>query len=219
MPKKTAKTELTTTPIDQNLLDGAVDFINRSMHASSVQLAVIISEYVVATFFAGDVGLLSSKDPTKLLSFRALCEHPGLEMGVSTLQRLVRVGVQVRHLPADLAENLTMTHHRSLLAVPNAAHKQALARMAVKQHWSVQKLQAVIAAEHPQPPTHAGRATKPALLKWLTAMEKAVADQPETAVITAEFSLLAADEQIKLRVGLTALNQTLQQALAALAAN
>ena len=68
-------TDLTPPNIDAKLLDGAVDFINRATHASGVQLAVTISEYVIDTFFGGNAGLLSSKDPTKTASFRALCER------------------------------------------------------------------------------------------------------------------------------------------------
>jgi len=119
-------TDLTSPTIDKSVLDGAVDFINRATHASGLQLAVLISEYVTDTFFGGDIGLLSSKDPTKIASFHALCQREDLQMGVSTLYRLVKIGHQVRQMPADLAESLTPAQHRALLSEPNPLHKQHL---------------------------------------------------------------------------------------------
>lgn len=61
MPKKSATTALTLPQVDKNLLDGAVDFINRSARTSSLQLAKTISEYVVDTFFAGDPARLRAE--------------------------------------------------------------------------------------------------------------------------------------------------------------
>ena len=136
MTEITAKTPPT---IDQTLLDGAVHYLNRAMHASGLQLAVTVSEYVIETFFGGDIGLLSSKDSNKLASFRALCQREDLHMGVSTLNRLVRIGHKIKQLPADLAENLTPAHHRALLTAQGTQHKQHLARLTLQHHWTVQQ--------------------------------------------------------------------------------
>jgi hypothetical protein len=102
------------------------------MHKSGLQLAMEVSDFVAATFLGRDPAQLHSKDPHKLASFRALCQHPALQMGAATLNRLVRIGHQVRRLPPELAESLSPGHHRALLAVDNAQHKQHLARHAVQ---------------------------------------------------------------------------------------
>lgn len=130
-------------------------------------------------------------------------------MGASTLNNLVRIGLQVQHLPADLADNLTMTHHRALLAVKQAPHKQKLARQAVKYAWTVQQLKATIAAEHPQPANHAGRPAKAALLKWLEGLQKASGDKQAGPAFAAEFGELKAVEQAAFQLELAALVTTL----------
>ena len=216
MPKKTAKTALTVPNIDKNLLDGAVDFINRAVHASSIQLAVARSEYVIDTFFAGDPRLLSSKDPDKTASFRALCDHPQLQMSAATLFRLVRVGQQARHLPSDLAENLTQAQHRALLAVPDPRHKQHLARQAVQHRWTAEQLTSQIAAEHPPEKAPQGRPHKPELLKWLGAVRRSSGEPRDSAVLAEDFAKLTADEQAKFKADLTALQAEWAKVLAAI---
>jgi len=211
-------TDLTPHAIDPNLLNGAVDFINRAIHASGTQLAAILSEYVIDTFFGGEVSLLSSKDPTKTASFRALCEHPGLQMGASTLHRLVKIGVQVSHLPADISENLTMTHHRALLTVQEPGKKASLARKAVKHHWTAQKLQEVIAAEFPQPADTRGRPTKPEVLKWLGALRTAAGDKRNPAAFAADFAKLTEVDQAATLLTMAELRSELDALLAAVSA-
>ena len=195
---------------------GAVDFINHAARTSSQQLAKIISEYIRDSFFGGDLGLLSSKDPTKTASFRALCERQDLLMGVSTLYRLVKIGQQVQHLPADLAEKLTMTHHRALLAVSDKPHKAKLARQAVKHGWTVGQLQQVIAAEQPPLPDRPGRPLKPALLKWLGAVKKANEGKGDPIGFAVEFLDLDQGEQLAVKADLLALQAELAEVLAAI---
>lgn len=171
-----------------------------------------MSEYITATFFGGDIGLLSSKDPTKLASFRALCQREDLQMGVSTLNRLVRIGHQVRQFPAELAENLTPGHHRALLSVEPVAHKEKLARQAVKSHWTAQQLEKKIAAEKP-PTKHPGRPHKPDLLKWLAELERVAGKRDNAKAFAFEFAELAETEQAALVLDLAAVYAALGRLL------
>lgn len=200
--------------IDAALVDDAVAFINRAALVSGLQLASTVSSYVVDTFFAGDFAAVSSKDPHKTASFAALCQRDDLNMGEATLLRLVRIGHQARHLPADLAENLTLSHHRVLLAVPDGQHKQHLARMAVQHGWTVEQLQALILGEKPALPHPLGRPPKPVPLKWLGAVQKAVG-QASDAQWTAEVERLAPAHRAQLRAELLALQGQIQARLAA----
>jgi hypothetical protein len=127
---------------------------------------------------------------------------------------LVRIGHQARHLPADLAENLTLSHHRVLLAVPDGQHKQHLARMAVQHGWTVEQLQAVILGEKPALPHPLGRPPKPVPLKWLGAVQKAVG-QASDAQWTAEVERLAPAHRAQLRAELLALQGQILARLAA----
>ena len=207
-------TDLTPPTIDQNLIEGAVQFLNRATHASAVQLAVTVSEYIIDSFFGGDATLLSSKDPDKAASFRALCDHPQLQMSASTLNRLVRVGQQARHLPSDLAENLTQAQHRALLAVPDPRHKQHLALEAVKHHWTAEQLSNKIAAEHPPEKPPQGRPHKAELLKWLGAVRHTTGVARDPAGFVQDFSQLTDAEKAKFKADLAALQQELAEMLA-----
>jgi hypothetical protein len=217
-------TDLTATPddspgatLDPALLDGAVLFLNRAIHASGLQLAVTVSAYVTETFFAGDPAALTSKDPQKTASFRALCEREDLQMGASTLHRLVRIGQQARHLPADLAERLSMSQHRALLPVANAQHKQHLARLAVQHGWTTEQLTATVAAEHPQPPNHAGRPKKAEVLKWLDGLQRAAKARQDPAGFAVGYEALQASQQARVKADIQALHQELSALLAAIA--
>jgi hypothetical protein len=202
--------------VNPALLDGAVAFINRAARTSGLDLARAVSEYVVATFFGGDFSAVSSKDPHKSESFAALCAREDLQMGAATLHRLVRIGQQARHLPAELAESLSLSHHRLLLTVNDLQHKQKLARLAVRQAWTVEQLQSCIAAEKPAAPIPLGRPAKPAPLKWLGAVNKAVGQGQDTAAWTAEVALLPPAAQGKLKADLLALQAAIGERLAAL---
>ena len=215
-------TELTTPPADlpapdPALVDRAVLFLNRAMHASGLQLATTVSAYVTETFFAGDPAALSSKDSRKTASFRALCEREDLQMGVSTLHRLVRIGQQARHLPADLAERLSLAQHRALLPVPNALHKQHLARLAVQHGWTTEQLAATVAAEHPQPPRHAGRPKKAQVLKWLDGLQRAAQGRQDPSSFAAGYGALPPTEQARVKADISALHRDLTALLAAVA--
>ena len=199
---------------DVALLDGAVLWLNRTIQASGIQLAVQVSDYVLDTFFGGDISALSSKDPQKTASFRALCEREDLQMGASTLHRLVRIGQQARHLPADLSESLSLGHHRALLTVDNLAHKQHMAREAVRHGWSAEKLAETLAAEHPQAPQRPGRPRKPELLKWLGTVRREVAVRQDDRKFAKDFAVLHVADQAAAKAELRALRQRLDQLLA-----
>jgi hypothetical protein len=210
-------TEPLPLQVDLDLLDGAVLFLNRAIHASGLQLAMTVSAYVTETFFGGDVAALSSKDSQKTASFRALCERDDLQMGASTLHRLVRIGQQARHLPADLSESLSLGHHRALLTVDDPRHKQHLARLAVQKGWTADKLRTTIAAEQPLPAHRPGRPKKAELLKWLGAVRREVTVQQDVGIFVAQFAELQADQQLAARAEMQAMRQRLDDLLMAVA--
>jgi hypothetical protein len=215
-----AMTDEITEPMqitpDITLIDGAVLWLNRTIQASGIQLAIQVSDYVLDSFFGGDMTSLSSKDPQKTASFRALCAREDLQMGASTLHRLVRIGQQARHLPADISERLSLGHHRALLSVDNAAHKQHMAREALRHSWSAEKLAATLAAEHPQSPHRPGRPKKPALLKWLGSVRREVAVCQDARKFAKEFTALPTADQAIAKAELLAVRHRLDDLLATL---
>lgn len=201
---------------DAALLDTAIRFLQHAVHTSGLQLATQVSAFVVDTFFGGDPAGLSSKDPHKTASFAALCARPDLPMAQATLYGLVRVGQQVRHLPPDLAESLSISHHRALLALPNPQHKQHIARLAVQHGWSVAQLRATIHAEKPLVGKPRGRPPLAPEVKWLGGVQRAAGSGLSPVAFAKSFAVLPVDEQAKLRQELVALRRLLQSLEAAI---
>ena len=173
-------------PTDQLLLDGAVAYLNGAMRESGVKLATTVSDYVVLAFFGGDATKLSQRGRAKASGYAALCEREDLEMGAATLQRLVRIGLQVKALPPELGTALTPGQHRALLVVAEPEHKVELAKAALAEHWTAERLEEVIAAEKVEGAKRGGRPAVPAVIKAISALRKAVAAfGPEDAIATA----------------------------------
>jgi len=160
--------------VDAVKVDRAVGFLNSAMRESGIQLAVRVSDYVVSEFFGGDVVQLDSRDRTKAVSYNALCRHPDLQIGEATLRRLARVGIQVRQLPDEVAGRLSQRHHRALLTVDDPRRKEELARAAVVEDWSPDKLAGVIAVDHQTAKPRTGRPAAPHVVKAISAVTRAV---------------------------------------------
>jgi len=188
--------------VDLQLVEGAVAWLNRSVQASGVQLAVQVSEYVLATFFGGDFAAFSDHDGQKSVSFKALCRREDLELGESTLYRLVRIGHQVGQLPGDVADSLSLTHHRTLLAVTDQRHRQHLARLAVAEKWSVAQLTAAVAAQRPAQGKRPGRPAEPVALKWLGEVGRVVEKGPDVAQFGAWYAGLDDDAKAAVHTAL-----------------
>lgn len=178
------------------LVDAAVAHLNGILRDNGLQLALAVSDYVVNTLFGGDSTAVTSHDPTKLVTYRTLCDHPQLQMGANTLRRLVRIGLQVHALPQDVAMQLSPAQHRALLVVGDVAEKGQLARQAIENHWDADALAAAIKAGRSPQKHPRGRAAAPELVKEVNAVVKAVRQLPSAADFLAAYGQLAnADKQ------------------------
>lgn len=126
--------------IDQSLVERAVCDLNHIYMTKALQTACLIGEYVIDRFFGGDVEAFR-KGSCEHASFRALSKHQDLRVSPTYLWTAVAVVGQLRDLPEDLAQCLTLSHHRLLLPLKDASVKVALARMAVKQRLSKRELE------------------------------------------------------------------------------
>ena len=192
---------------DLALVEGAVAWLNRTVHASGVQLAVEVSGYVLATFFGGDFAAFADHDRTKPVSFRALLRHQQLQLGESTLYRLVRIGHHVGQLPQDVALALSLSHHRTLLALTDGRHRQALARAAATEGWSVLQLAEAVKHKQPPDPKRPGRPSLPPAVKHLGAFARRAATELEPKGFAIAFKALAPARQKAARAEVLALAQ------------
>ncbi len=146
-------------------VDEAVRFINERTILSGLELARVVGEYVLDSFFNGDYGTFTDPSRSKSTSFRALLDRDDILLGGTTVYRFVRISQQLKLLPADIATRLTLTHHRALLALPDGESKGTLARRALEEGWSSQVLEAEVRKLLPK--SRAGRKPAPALAKGI----------------------------------------------------
>jgi len=111
------------SPRDQQVLDEAVAFINKEVDGSNISL-LKVGEYLLQTFFGGDVRKVYSRAPHKGLSLRKLAAHPEIRTDDSTLSRAISLAIQERQLASvDHSQHLTTSHKRALLSVNGLVDK------------------------------------------------------------------------------------------------
>lgn len=125
--------------VDEQLLDNAVQEINRLYITKGMETYQAIGEYVLQTFFDGDVESVRSHG-RKHASFRALGDREDLHAGYTFIWRSVNMVLQLRQLPAPVAEQLPFTHHIALLPIKAEDAKRKLAEKAVKGSWTSRQL-------------------------------------------------------------------------------
>ena len=184
MPKKSKNAEvLEVEPIDEKLLDEAVERINQCYTRMGMELALTVGEYVLATFFDGKPETIGSKTG-KGASFRELAKRADLRMSFSYVYKSVAVVAQLRLLPQAAKEALPFSHHALLLPVRSKKAKKDLAKKALTKGWSKRQLETEVrqVRDKEKNPDRTGRPPLPAFAKGFTRLTKAV-DLAESEVV------------------------------------
>ena len=130
----------------------------------------------------------------------------------------MRIGHQVQQLPGDVAEALTLTHHRVLLAVDDAARKVQLATAAVSQGWTTDQLAEEVQKARPKDATKAGRPPLPPNIKVLGQVQRAWARGVDGELLAKEIAGLEEKDKLAAVAGLQVLAGKLAKVLAELGA-
>jgi hypothetical protein len=129
---------------DAALVEAAVADINETWRKGGLETARKIGELIVTRFFDGDTANAHSRKRTHK-SYHALATHKGLKVAASNLWYCVAVFEHFGVLPVEIAEALTVGHHRVLSHVQDVDARTEFARVAVAEHLSVSDLKEVIA--------------------------------------------------------------------------
>lgn len=121
--------------VDAALVAEAVQKVNQIYGDGARATAKAMGEYLLTTFFGGDLDGFRSKK-TKHVSFKALADHKELKFAHSALWYSVELLEQMRTLPEEIGTALKMSHHRLLIPVKDAAIKAKLANEAVESRLS-----------------------------------------------------------------------------------
>jgi hypothetical protein len=155
------------------LLDRAVGDINRIYSAHGLRTARELGEYLVATFFAGDLDAALTRARAHV-TWRALADREDLLVSHSHLWSCVQVLDQLRRLPADVGAALPLSHHRRLLALRDDGARARLAEEAVAEQLTVRELEQRVAAQRAaaQVRERRGRKPLPGIVKAIRALRR-----------------------------------------------
>ena len=171
---------------DESLLCEAVKTLNVLYEARGLEAALRVGEYVLKSFFGGDVEHFRSRG-RRHMTFRCLAGREDLSLSYSFIWYAVGVLEQMEQLPREIAEALPLSHHRLLLPVREPRQKLKLAREAFNQNLSKRELEDLIRRSRQKQPrkhTRGGRPPLPDFVKGLRRVTKAVelaTRQPVTA--------------------------------------
>ncbi|MDD5305915.1 MAG: hypothetical protein PHU25_01205 [Deltaproteobacteria bacterium] len=164
--------------VEKSLLNTAVGEINRLYAAKSVETACAVGEYILKTFFKGDMDNFNewgNKHETfgELLSM-AQGEDSPLHISSSGLWYSVRILEQVKALPQEIAMALPGTHHRMLVPVKDEKKKLQLAKMAVSKGLTSRAFQEEVRAVREGEMREGNSPGRPPLPVWAKALKKSV---------------------------------------------
>jgi hypothetical protein len=147
------------------MITTAVQEINRLHVAKGLEAARTLGEYLLTTFFGGDLQAFTAREK-KHASFRALAKRDDLIPTHTSLWYSVALLGQLRQLPADIAGALPLSHHKLLIPVRDEKLKLELAEAAVENHLNKEDLDARIRAVREEQQGDGKRAGRPALPGW-----------------------------------------------------
>ncbi|MCA9518028.1 MAG: hypothetical protein KC635_23980 [Myxococcales bacterium] len=185
-------------------MDEAVAFLNGAALRSGLELAAVVSAYVLDRFFGGSFEAFADPSRAKPLSFMALVRRADLAWSHASLYAFVRVGRQLAELPLAVAERLSVRHHRALLVLEDVEEKAAFAREALERGWSSEELEVAVRARRPA--SNRGRRPLPPVLKEFRAARR-ILTRVEDEVPVAELSseqreeLAEVLEELSARIG------------------
>lgn len=172
---------------DDELIDRAVEELNRLHRESSLRLARRIGEYLLRTFFGGDLERFR-RCSVSHVSFRRLASRDDLDFSASFLCTSVAVVEQCRQLPAAIAEQLPLSHHRLLIPVKDLELKTKLAHLAAREGLSKRQLGQKVRALRQRPGlVKRGRPALPETVKKLNQLRRSAEALLEMKVSALEF--------------------------------
>ncbi|TVQ96392.1 MAG: hypothetical protein EA398_15995 [Deltaproteobacteria bacterium] len=196
--------------VDEDLLRDAVSDINAIYAAKGLEMARALGNYVVETFFGGDLDRFHDRGRGHA-TFRALAGREDLQVAYTTIWYAVAVLDQLRQLPEDIAGALPLSHHKLLLPVRDAALKVELAERAVAERLSSRALAEVIRDARPRTSgPRVGRPPLPAFVKGLTRLRRAVEVATAEPVDEAALQALPEEERAAMRAEFDAHIEALQ---------
>lgn len=131
------------TPEQRSALDALVQQLNEVQQEAVLQTAYSIGKLVLEAVFDGDVGRFRQKQASNL-TWRALTEHPDLEVNHSALWYSVALHENFALLGEDIGRALSLRHHRLLAHVSDTEVRRKLAQRTLSEELTTRALETAI---------------------------------------------------------------------------
>lgn len=171
-------------------VDATVAALCELKRQRGIALAIDIGRAVVEGIYAGDLDALDARD-RRCPSLRALAAHPRMPFSATALHHAIGIYHLTTRLPGVLDTELTMTHLRAVLPLPDEAQAQLLSR-AVAEGWTTAQLSHAAHETAREGPSKGGRPRLPRVVKTLHRLRQlerdaaAWADLDEVAALSIE---------------------------------
>lgn len=159
--------------VESHIVDSAVSDLNHIYTLKGLETARAVGEYVLARFFDNDLREFRRRSG-RHISFRTLADREDLQFSYSFLWNSVAVVEQLRQMPPKIADSLSLSHHKLLLAVRDQDLKLRLAKRAVREKLSKRQLEGVIARAGGRKGVRKGRRPAHPLAKGLSKVRRAL---------------------------------------------
>lgn len=158
-----------------SLIDAAVATVNRIYVRRGLETARTIGEFLLEAFFDGEMEKFHDRG-RKDVSFRLLAQREDLFPSSTFLYHSIAVVEQLKLLPRDVGESLSLSHHKLLLPITSPTTKLELAGVAVERGLTVKELNSVVSEirEHQPKRGAGGRPRLPKFEKALRLVHKAL---------------------------------------------
>ena len=149
--------DLALTGAQRTQVDQAVRTVNGILLRKKLEVATELHRYVLDEFFAGEWQNYHENKAGTRLAYDAFCARKDLSMGKEMLREMLRVGEQIAHMPGELANELTVAHHRALLPIQDEQQRRELAAKSLANNLTAEDLGNLVRQTHPQPKGKKGR--------------------------------------------------------------
>jgi hypothetical protein len=161
----------TDAEVSSDTINIVVAQINRISRTASLEFALRVGAVIIHNVYQGDSQAWRSRS-RKMVSFRAIAEHPGLPMTAGSLYRCVAMFELCNRLNAPSRwEHLGASHLRMVLGLDSAAQERMLVA-ANEGRWTVKQLQQAVRQEGVTRVTRGGRRAETCILKIMKAASR-----------------------------------------------
>src|SRR5258706_12155272 len=118
--------------LERDDLDEVIAQINALWRKGVLNTVVALGDYLIKTFYGGDLELAQSHSPTKPARLTQLFDRADeLQVSIHALKESVRIAAQYHEMPRAVADGISKSHHAALLPVADLTQKVRYAQEAI----------------------------------------------------------------------------------------